>query len=667
VKLALIFPPACDPTAPYPAVAALAGFLRPQGIEVLPIDANLDGFLSLLQRQPLALLHDRIERRIVSLQRRRALDHQAQLDLLTLLRVRDEAGAVPGGVGAALDVLRSSERFYDSGLYADAVGTVSAGLRVIATAHAPLQLDFTAYRTPFALTTPDEIARDADPERDPFDGYLARELVPRLRRARVDAIGLSVCFPGQLVPAYSFALKLKAAFPEAHLVAGGPAITQVLLRLQGLALARALGAFDSAVVFEGEHTLLALCRALADARGTPRGLHRIPNLVLRDPLLGARILPGPPAVDLRTLPAPDFDGLPLDRYLSPHLLLPYDPTRGCYWGRCAFCHYGLAATGTARYRERAVETVVEHLGALSVRHNTHFFYLSQDSVAPAMLCRLADALAKTGLDLRWGTDLRPEPYLTPERCQGLRRGGAVACSLGIESASPRVLRRIDKGITPGRAATAVRDLARAGIAVEVMCFSDFPTETFTEAMATLRFIERHASHVAAFIVGQFELTHGSRVARDPTRFGLREMWTAQGDELGTALFFAERQPGKCGRDRVRLEQEISRLASGWLLRSYPWAGSLSTAHTIFYYDRFGPGVFRDLAGQARGRILGKLRDRRVSRFDLHKLARAQQHEAEIWHELTQVRRQVSRHAYNELAANVPLLWPRRATSRGSRA
>lgn len=667
MKLALIFPPACDPTAPYPAVAALAGFLRPQGIEVLPIDANLDGFLSLLQRQPLALLHDRIERRIVSLQRRRALDHQAQLDLLTLLRVRDEAGAVPGGVGAALDVLRSSERFYDSGLYADAVGTVSAGLRVIATAHAPLQLDFTAYRTPFALTTPDEIARDADPERDPFDGYLARELVPRLRRARVDAIGLSVCFPGQLVPAYSFALKLKAAFPEAHLVAGGPAITQVLLRLQGLALARALGAFDSAVVFEGEHTLLALCRALADARGTPRGLHRIPNLVLRDPLLGARILPGPPAVDLRTLPAPDFDGLPLDRYLSPHLLLPYDPTRGCYWGRCAFCHYGLAATGTARYRERAVETVVEHLGALSVRHNTHFFYLSQDSVAPAMLCRLADALAKTGLDLRWGTDLRPEPYLTPERCQGLRRGGAVACSLGIESASPRVLRRIDKGITPGRAATAVRDLARAGIAVEVMCFSDFPTETFTEAMATLRFIERHASHVAAFIVGQFELTHGSRVARDPTRFGLREMWTAQGDELGTALFFAERQPGKCGRDRVRLEQEISRLASGWLLRSYPWAGSLSTAHTIFYYDRFGPGVFRDLAGQARGRILGKLRDRRVSRFDLHKLARAQQHEAEIWHELTQVRRQVSRHAYNELAANVPLLWPRRATSRGSRA
>jgi hypothetical protein len=425
----------------------------------------------------------------------------------------------------------------------------------------------------------------------------------------------------------------------------------MLLRLHGPALARALGPFDSAVVFEGEHTLLALCRALSE-RST-RALGRIPNLVLRDPLAGARYLPGPPAVDLRTLPAPDFDGLPLDRYISPHLLLPYDPTRGCYWSRCAFCHYGLAATGTARYRERAVDTVVEHVAGLSARHNTRFFYLSQDSVAPAMLCRLADALTTAGLDLRWGTDLRPEPFLTFERCQGLRRGGAVACSLGIESASPRVLRLIDKGITPTRAATALRNLSRAGIAAEVMCFTDFPTETLAEAMATLGFLERHTPHVAAFIVGQFELTHGSRVARDPTRFGLREIWTVQGDELGTALFFAERKPGKRSRERARLERALDQLASRWLLRTYPWAGSLSTAHTIFYYDHFGPGVFKELAGQVRGRVLGQLPAARPS--DLRKLARAEQHEAEIWRELTHVRRQVSRRAYDELAARLPAL------------
>jgi hypothetical protein len=307
--------------------------------------------------------------------------------------------------------------------------------------------------------------------------------------------------------------------------------------------------------------------------------------------------------------------------------------------------------------------VVEHLGALSARYGTRFFYLSQDSVAPKTLGRLAEALAGSGLDLRWGTDLRPEAQLTPERCAGLRRGGAVACSLGVESASPRVLRLIDKGVTPTVVGKAMRNLARAGIAAELMCFTDFPTETFDEAMATLRFLDKQAPHVAAFIVGQFELTHGSRVARKPTHFGLREIWSVQGDALGTALFFAERKPSKRDRERLHLEQALDSLASGWLLRSYPWAGSLSTAHTIFYYDHFGSGVFRDLAGQARGQILGAPLARRASRFHWAKLALAEEREAEIWHELTHVRRHISRQAYDELAAQLPPL--RRPTRRAS--
>ncbi|MGB8293981.1 MAG: B12-binding domain-containing radical SAM protein, partial [Polyangia bacterium] len=120
-----------------------------------------------------------------------------------------------------------------------------------------------------------------------------------------------------------------------------------------------------------------------------------------------------------------------------------------------------------------------------------------------------------------------------------------------------------------------------------------------------------------------------------------------------ALFFTERKPGKRSRERLRLERTVDRLASHWLLRPYPWAGSLSTAHTIFYYDHFGPGVFKEIAGQARGRILGPLPPDRAS--DLRRLAPAEQHEAEIWRELTHVCRHVSRQAYDELAARLPAL------------
>ena len=120
-----------------------------------------------------------------------------------------------------------------------------------------------------------------------------------------------------------------------------------------------------------------------------------------------------------------------------------------------------------------------------------------------------------------------------------------------------------------------------------------------------------------------------------------------------ALFFAERTPSKRERERVRLEQALDRLASGWLLRSYPWAGSLSTAHTIFYYDHFGSGVFRDLSGQAPGRILGTTPAKQTPRAGLAKLALAEENESKIWHELTHVRRQISRQAYDALAAQLP--------------
>jgi hypothetical protein len=671
VKIALVYPPTCDPTAPYLALPMLAGFLRSRGVEVLLVDANLEAYEALLQRQPLAALRDRIERRLRGLERRAALDHAGQLAYHALWQARADAHAVPDGIQDALAVLRDPARFYDPALYARAVGTVDAALRVISAAHAPLHLDFTAYRTPFALLDPDEIARDAAPERDPFDGYVTGTLAPRLRAAGVGAVGISVCFPGQLQPAYAFALKLRRALPGVHLTVGGPAATQLYLRLDGADLAAALGPFDSAVLFEGERTLHALLGALDARPGDPGAARGIPNVVHRDRLLGAKVMRGEASEDMRLLPAPDFDGMPLDRYLAPHLVLPYDPTRGCYWGKCTFCHYGLAETGTASYRERAVETAVEHLAALSARHGTRYFYLSQDSVAPKTIVKLAAALADAGLDLRWATDLKPEKYLSLERAQTLRRGGAVACALGVESANPRVLGLIDKGAPVAVVSDVIDRLAEAGIAAEAMCFTGFPSESYEEALDTLRFLDQRRDRVAAFIVGEFDLTHGALVARHPERFGVSEIWQVEGDRFGTGLFFAEARPSKRGRQPERLDRALDQVASGWLLRRYPWAGSLSTAHTVFYYDRFGAGVFRELAARPSPNPLPAApgEGRRIARFDLAEVEAALEREARIWDELVRVRRSVSRAAYDALAAAMPVLGPgrsRRAPPRGRR-
>jgi len=661
--VALIYPPSCDPTAPYLAVPMLTGFLRAHGVRVLPIDANIEVYDALLTPGGAAAMRDRLEARLAGLDRKASLSHVDQLAYGTLWNARGDAFAVPDHVAEAKKTLRAGERFYDTEAYGRAVSTIDAALRVISAAYTPLSLDFTAYRTPFAMTSPAEIAHDSEAEHDPFAAYVQGVLIPRLRAARPRLIGLSVCFPGQLQPTYSLARAIKRALPDIHLTVGGPAMTQLLIRQAGPSgaatekLQLALGPFDSAVVYEGENSLLALLKAVQS--GAPAALAELQNVVLRDGAGRAGYRAGHGMEDLKKLPAPDFDGLPLSLYLSPQLVLPYDPTRGCYWGKCTFCHYGLAEVGTAAYRERAVPQMIDHLRSLSSRYGTDFFYLSQDSVAPKTLLRFAEGLLEAGLRIRWATDLKPERYLHAERAQTLRRAGAVACALGVESAAPRVLKLIDKGAPIEAVRDVIHNLSAAEIAAEAMCFTDFPTETTREALATVQFLDELSEDVAIYIVGEFDLTHGALVAQRPAEFGLREVYQLDGDQLGTGLFYEEARAAKGPRDQERIDAALSRLARKWRLRTYPWAGAVSTAHTLLHYARFGKAVFRLQAQEPEAGLEAPPRTA-AARFDLDACAAAFEREGQIWYTLVREQRHVSRAAYLKLAREQPVLRPQPA-------
>jgi hypothetical protein len=220
----------------------------------------------------------------------------------------------------------------------------------------------------------------------------------------------------------------------------------------------------------------------------------------------------------------------------------------------------------------------------------------------------------------------------------------------VESASPRVLKLIDKGAPIEVVGDVIDHLATAGIAAEAMCFTGFPTETLDDALATLSFLDDRRDEVAAFIVGQFDLTHGALVAQAPERFGIREVWRVEGDTLGTGLFFEEETAPMRDDEPELLDEALDTLSAGWLLRRYPWAGSLSTAHTVLYYDRHGRDVFRRLASEARGGVIGATVKVVPARFDLHGAAEALAREAEAWQHLVRVARKVSRQAYGAITA-----------------
>ena len=295
MKIALIYPPTADPTAPYLSVPILTGYLRSKGMDVLPIDANVEGYDFLLKPEQLRKLSAQVDRRLARLKKEPHLNHGLQLECVALAEAERFAHDLPGQIGEALRVMRdrSGKQFFDPLHYEKAVIVIERSLQLISAAHTPLALNFNAYRTPFALLNISETEADARPGRNPFHEYFSEILCERLAREGLRMAGISIAFPGQIQPAYALAYILRRRFRDMHITVGGPAITQVLIRLSSEQLRRAMASFDSAVLFEGEAALAELVRSLEKGKA-PAG-----------------VISGTAGTDLSALPAADYDGLPL--------------------------------------------------------------------------------------------------------------------------------------------------------------------------------------------------------------------------------------------------------------------------------------------------------------------------------------------------------------------
>ena len=145
--------------------------------------------------------------------------------------------------------------------------------------------------------------------------------------------------------------------------------------------------------------------------------------------------------------------------------------------------------------------------------------------------------------------------------------------------------------------------------------------------------------VALYIVGEFDLTHGppSRSTRRASAFARPGSSTATSSARG--LFYEERRASEARRRRGKLDAALDRLSGGWRLRRYPWAGALSTAHTVLRYERLAAGrvprasSLAAVAPSARARRArpGALRCRRGRDA-------ATSDEVAIWRELVQAAR-----------------------------
>ncbi|MBU1411904.1 radical SAM protein [Myxococcota bacterium] len=587
----LIFPPFADPTWPYVSLPTLKGYLAARGIPSTVLDLNAGCVDFLAAPETAARLRTTVLSRFSRLDARRQLTRAEQMEYLRLL---DALECFPD-VATAAAILRDPERLTDP-----------AACRVARDAFEDLFVVLEAACFPFSFSFNKAAHLIAPWDFDALEAYIGsgaspvapytRERLLRLAQAggppRV--VGLSLTFVSQIPETFRLCREVRELFPEAFIVLGGPCLGQITRHGNPDVSSRLLDFADALCPGEGEKPLELLLNLLAgeDGHPGPERLAQIPNLITRDPA-GGPPRHGPAWVwSPEDAVAPDYSDLDLGAYLAPSPMLLYSPTRGCYWNRCSFCAYGFNQDGAHTYREVPVDRAVADLRRLHEQTGAKHFYFSCDVIAPKYAFALAEALLADGLEIRWSTDLRLEAAYTPERCALLYQSGLRAVAFGVESGSPKTLKCMDKGTTPERIRTVNRAFHEAGIATAWMTFTGHPGETFSQAEATLALLEAERDRVDQFIVGTFDLTPGSRIHAAPADFGVDQLTYTRGDVFGLFPIWSDRAARARSPEQLHeLGVRVDRLAAGYRLDHYPWAGAISTHHSFLHLLRHGQRAF----------------------------------------------------------------------------
>jgi Radical SAM superfamily len=595
MKITLIHPPLDDPTIPYHSTAYLAGHLYLNGFtDVGMRDLNIEFVNYCIEPDVVNAFYEEGDRRMRLHAQAANLGFQDQEQYYALSSApRVDAAEIQKAAMA----FRQRDTFLDYSTYIGNVNRLTAYFGFLGALSYPADIESFTIKTRGRISVynladlfnADLAARVCSP----LVRYFENRLCDDVELARTDLFGISIVYDHQLFYAVHLARLFKQRWPEKRLVLGGTAISQLYKYLKDKSLMKRFFALcDAVVIGEGE---TAICQIAASAEtlfdGSP-----LMNTITCNRDKDTLVFPPLSFEDVSTLGAPIYQH-PWDLYLSPERGINYSPTRGCYWSRCTFCDYGLNNDRpTSPWRERGIDQVIADLKKAQTDHGIKYVYLAVDVMAPGYLERFSDAVIAAGLDIRWGAEIRMEKIFTPERCMKLADSGCVSMSFGMESGNQRILDLIDKGTKVAFMGETMKNFSQAGIAVQIMAFTDFPTETTAEKAATYKFVEDNSDSWAAGGIGQFLLTGTSLVAKNPAKFGITLADTQDADVARAIAYSVDTSADL----KTNLTEDIDGSFHDPgnifpILLRRPWAGGTDTLHSMIYFATYGSRFFRQHA------------------------------------------------------------------------
>ena len=553
MKVSLLFPPQWTAAQPYFALALLNGQLRQAGYEVSIWDLNLEFTEEMLGERVIRRGGRRLrsERELLTAEAilRLAIEDRSERLRLVARRLHEVESVLASFDGeglvrraaSALRTFRDRELFYDPNRLADAFLTLDEVLRLASAPYHPAEIRWNDFANPLCKLNFEPILEFCRSQTENLFRPFYERWLPAVLAEQPGLIAISISSFSQLLPGLTLAEMAKEALaecPGTHLCLGGnffSRLREVLCRRPEFFRAFA----DSVVMGEGERPIVALAHALAAGAD---GLERVPNMLFLDPRgeVGETGTAPPPRMD--RLAFQDFAGFSLGRYLAPERVACVRSSKGCYWSQCAFCdaHHGQSRDSVE------VERLVGEVLSLRDRYGIRHFEFIDECIDPRYLSSMCDAFIEADLDIRWFCNARTEPGFTPALLEKMSQAGATMILWGIESASPRLLHLMRKGVSAEGRLSLLRCSAEAGIWNFAYIFFGFPSETKEEAEATIDLICENTDSIHSYGRSVFTLGKHSPLILAPERYGILK-YVEDDQEYSTNLSY-ESVSGIQGRE-----------------------------------------------------------------------------------------------------------------------
>ncbi len=238
---------------------------------------------------------------------------------------------------------------------------------------------------------------------------------------------------------------------------------------------------------------------------------------------------------------PDYSDLFLDKYISAiEVINPMHSlwsdgrwnkltmAHGCYWGKCTFCDISLDYI--KNYEPIAASLIVDRMQELILQTGQNGFHFVDEAAPPSLMKSIAIEIIRRKLVVSWWTNVRFEKSFTQDLCLLLKAAGCIAVSGGLEVASDRLLKLIDKGITVSQVAKVCKHFTDSGIMVHAYLMYGFPTQSYQETIDSLEMVRQlfETGVLQSAFWHLFTMTAHSPVGLNPEQFQVRKQTNAIG-------------------------------------------------------------------------------------------------------------------------------------------